>query len=370
MAKLKSQFVKPDLWLFSSMLVLILFGLLMIYDSSVVMALRDFSDRYFFVKNQIIWVGLGLVALFVFFNIDYHKVVRFGPLAFVFGIILLIAVLLPHLTPEVLGARRRFEIGPVVVQPAELMKLLFILYFSSVFTKNQKENAAVLKLLPFLIILGIMVVLIILEPDLGTALILVAVGVILYFVSGGPLRYFLFLIPLLIGLGFALAIISPYRAARLTTFFNPQTDPQGKSYHINQILIALGNGGMFGRGLGQSRQKYEYLPEAPTDSIFAVIAEELGFAGSLSFLIVFLFLIYRGFKISISAPDKVGFVLAFGITSWIAVQGLVNLSGMVSLLPLTGVPMPFISYGGSALVTIMSAVGILLNISKQAVKIK
>jgi len=370
MAKLKLQFARPDLLLLASVLALTLFGLLMIYDSSVVLALRDFSDRYFFVKNQILWAFFGLVALFIFLNIDYHKVSYLGPLALVFGIVLLVVVLLPHITPQVLGARRRFGVGPVTVQPAELIKLLFVLYLSSRFAKGQKGEGETLRLLPFLIVLGLLIGLVVLEPDLGTAVILAAVGIIVYFVSGGPIKYFFFLIPLLVILGIGLAIISPYRAARLTTFFNPQADPQGSSYHINQILIALGNGGIFGRGLGQSRQKYEYLPEAPTDSIFAVVAEELGFVGSSVFLVVFLFLIYRGFKIALGAPDKLGFILAFGITSWIALQGLVNLAGMVSLLPLTGVPMPFVSYGGSALVTMMAAIGILLNISRQEVKVK
>lgn len=370
MVKLKLQFAKPDVLLLGSVIALTLFGLLMIYDSSVILAQRDFADRYFFVKNQILWATLGIFLLFIFLNLDYHKVSYFAPVALVCGIVLLVVVLLPQVTPQVLGARRRFELGPVTIQPAELIKLLFVLYLSSRFAKSQKEKGEPLRLFPFLFISGLLIGLVVLEPDLGTAIILAATGVIVYFISGGPIKYFLILVPLLVILGIGLAIISPYRAARLTTFLNPQADPQGRSYHINQILIALGNGGMFGRGLGQSRQKYEYLPEAPTDSIFAVIAEELGFVGSLVFLAVFLFLIYRGFKIALGAPDQLGFILAFGITSWIALQGLVNLAGMVSLLPLTGVPMPFVSYGGSALVTMMAGVGILLNISRQQVKVK
>jgi len=370
MAKLKLQFAKPDLFLLTSVFALIFFGLLMIYDSSVVVALRDFSDRYFFVRNQILWALTGSLALFVFLNIDYHKVSNIAPLAFGFGILLLVVVLLPNITPLVLGARRRFELGPITIQPAELIKLLFVLYLSSKFAKDQISEKRTLRLLPILAILGLTVGLVVLEPDLGTAVILASVGILIYFVSGGPIKHFFFLIFLLAILGVGLAIVSPYRLARVTTFFNPQIDPLGRSYHINQILIAFGNGGMFGRGLGQSRQKYEYLPEAPTDSIFAVIAEEVGFLGSLVFLAGFLFLVYRGFKIAFTAPDKLGFSLAFGITSLIALQGLVNLAGMVSLLPLTGVPLPFVSYGGSSLVTMMMGVGILLNISRQQVKVK
>jgi cell division protein FtsW len=370
MAKLKLQISRPDFLLLGAVLLLTLFGLLMIYDSSVVLAQRDFADRFYYVKNQILWASFGIFLLLVFLNLDYHKVAYVAPLALVFGIILLIIVLIPQITPEILGARRRFELGPLTIQPAELVKLLFVLYLSSKFAKSQTEKGEALRLLPFLFILGILIGLVVAEPDLGTAIILAATGIIVYFVSGGSIKYFLVLLPLFVILGFGLALISPYRAARLTTFFNPQVDPQGQSYHVNQILIALGNGGMFGRGLGQSRQKYEYLPEAPTDSIFAVIAEELGFVGALAFLSAFLFVIYRGFKIACSASDRLGFILAFGITSWITLQGLVNLAGMVLLLPLTGVPLPFVSYGGSALVTMMAGIGILLNISRQQVKVE
>jgi len=209
--------------------------------------------------------------------------------------------------------------------------------------------------------------LIMLQPDLGTAVILAATGLVVYFVSGGSL--FLISLAGLFGLlsGAALIFFSSYRRERFLTFLNPARDPLGASYHIRQILIAIGSGGLFGVGLGQSRQKYEYLPEATTDSIFAVIAEELGFVGAISLLVLFLLVVWRGMRIAKEAPDDFARLLAVGITAWIGFQALVNLSAMVAIVPLTGVPPPFISYGGSSLVLSLTAMGILVNISKQRI---
>lgn len=368
MVKLKVQSAKPDFFFLFGVLALVVFGIFMIYDASVVVALRDFSDRYFFVKNQILWAALGFGAFLFFLHFDYHRLAALAPVLLILGIVLLALVLFPQFTPEVLGARRRFDIGPVTIQPAELIKLIFILYLARRLSFANKKKERPFTILPFIVLIGILLGLIVLEPDLGTAVILVGSGILVYFLSGAPLKYFLLLIPVFFLIGILLAVVAPYRLARLTTLFDPTIDPQGQSYHINQILIGVGNGGLFGRGLGQSRQKYEYLPEAPTDSIFAVIAEEFGFIGSAILIVLFLLLIWRSFKISQAAPDRFGALLGFGISGWIALQTFINLSGMVSLLPLTGVPLPFVSYGGSALVTTMAACGILLNISRKQVK--
>lgn len=370
MAKLGLQLSKLDLPLLITVVALVFLGILMIYEASVVVALRDFSDRYFFVKNQLLWAVLGFGALLFFLKFDYHKFIKLAPALLIAGIILLIIVLLPQFTPEVLGARRRFEIGPVTIQPAELIKLIFVAYVAKRLSGHGSRDKRPLALLPFLALVALILGLIILEPDLGTGMIIVGTGVLVYFLSGAPLRYFTFLIPVFLAGGILIALLAPYRLARLTTFVNPTLDPQGQSYHINQILIALGNGGLFGKGLGQSRQKYEYLPEAPTDSIFAIIAEEFGFVGSALLIGLFLYFIYRAFKISTSAPDELGTFLGLGICSWIALQTFLNIGGMVSLLPLTGIPLPFISYGGSALVTTLAAVGILLNISTQETSVR
>ncbi len=203
---------------------------------------------------------------------------------------------------------------------------------------------------------------------MGTAFIIIAVSLAVYFISGAAIKQFLALLPVSIVGVVGLALSAPYRFRRLTTFLNPGSDPLGASYHIRQILIGLGSGGLFGVGLGKSRQKFAYLPEATTDSIFAIIAEELGFIGASILILIFFLLIYRGFKISQKAPDNFGKLLGSGITAWIAIQTLVNLSSMVALVPLTGIPLPFISYGGSSLVVIMTASGILLNIEREGRK--
>lgn len=349
---------KADWFLIILVFGLTIFGLLMVADASVVEAYRDFGDKLYYFKLQLQWAGIGLLG-FVFASFFNYR--RLRPLAVPLLIIALISlglVLVPGLGTKVLGAKRWLEIGAFRFQPAELAKLAFVLYLAA-FMSEKKS------LWPFLVLLTILIGLIIFEPDLGTAVIIAATGLVVYFASGAPIIWLsgLVLVGFLAGLG--LIFLSPYRKERILTFFNPTRDPLGASYHIRQILLALGSGGLLGLGLGQSRQKYEYLPAAATDSIFAIIAEELGFVGALAVIIIFLLLIWRGFRIAKGAPDKFGALLATGIISWIGFQILINLSAIVALVPLTGVPLPFISYGGSSLVLIMTASGILVNISKQ-----
>jgi cell division protein FtsW len=357
---LKSASHRPDWLLVGLVLGLTVFGVVMVGNASVVEAYRDFGNKFYYFRLQIFWAILGIVAFFVFSFFDYRRLRKLAILLMIFSLLSLIVVLIPGIGTKVLGARRWLVLGPLTFQPAELAKLSFVVYLAT-FLSNKR------KLLPFLIILGILLGLIMLEPDLGTAVVLAATSLVVYFVSGAPL-----LSLALVGLagilaGTSLILFSPYRRERLSTFLNPTHDPLGASYHIRQILIAIGSGGLFGVGLGQSRQKYEYLPAVTTDSIFAVIAEELGFIGAAAILIVFLILIWRGMKIAKEAPDEFGKLLAVGITSWIGFQALVNLSAMVALVPLTGVPLPFISYGGSSLVLSLTAMGILVNIAKQKV---
>lgn len=351
---------KVDWPLIGLVLGLTVFGLIMVGNASVVEAYRDFGDKLYYLRLQAQWAGLGLLA-FLFTSFFNYRRLKFLALPFlIFNLICLFLVLIPGLGISALGARRWLGIGSIRFQPAELAKLTFVLYLSSFFAN--KKGA-----LPFLTILGLMVVLIMLEPDLGTTVVLCFTGLAVYFASGAPLLQIglIGLIGIIGGAG--LIFSSAYRRERLATFLNPTSDPLGASYHIRQILIALGSGGLFGVGLGQSRQKYEYLPAVTTDSIFAVIAEELGFVGAAAILLLFLFLIWRGFKIACRAPDDFGKLLAVGITSWVGFQALVNLGAMVAIIPLTGVPLPFISYGGSSLVLALTGMGILVNISRQGV---
>lgn len=357
---LKSSTNRPDLILLGLVLALTIFGVIMVGNASVVEAYRDFGDKLYYLKLQAQWAGLGIATLLAALNFNFKRLRIFALPLLLITILSLIAVLIPGFGIRALGAKRWLGIGVFRFQPAELVKFSFVLWSAAFLSKRKKT-------LPFLGILGLLGTLIMLEPDLGTTVILVVSGLVVYFASGAPI-WQIGLLGISGALGGAgLIFSSPYRKERFLTFLNPTRDPLGASYHIRQILIALGSGGLFGLGLGQSRQKYEYLPAVTTDSIFAVIAEETGFIGASVVLLLFLFLVWRGFKIAKEAPDDFSRLLATGITAWIGLQALVNLAAMVALVPLTGIPLPFISYGGSSLVLTLTAVGILANISKYRV---
>jgi len=273
-------------------------------------------------------------------------------------IALLLMVFLPGLGIRAQGAHRWLNFGFFVFQPAEFAKFTTVLYLSA-WLRNSESN----RFSAFVIYLCMTVGLILLEPDMGTSFVLLLIAISMYFFSGEPIRHLFIFIPIMAIVIIGLAIISPYRLSRVMTFLNLQEDPLGASYQIRQVLVALGSGGWTGVGIGKSRQKYEYLPEANTDSIFAIIAEELGFVGSVCVILVYMVIIWRCFKISIRAPDNFGRLFALGAGIWIACQTIVNLSAMVALIPLTGIPLPFVSYGGSSLIIALTAVGIVLNIS-------
>ena len=359
----KSHWLPADRWFLLAILLLTVLGIVMVYNASVAIAIRDFSDRYYFVREQLRWLGIGLVALSLFAWVDYHIWYRFAlPVLFI-SILLLLSVFIPGLGVRALGAHRWIHLGSIVLQPAEFTKLALVLYLSAWFSRPEKR-----RLVPFLLLMGTVVGLVVIEPDLGTSTIILLTGLVMYFLSGAPIVQFFLLIPMLASALFGLAVLSPYRYRRLTTFLSPESDPLGASYQIRQVLLAFGSGGLFGVGLGKSRQKYEYLPEANTDSIFAIIAEEMGFIGAAVVIGIFVFLLWRGFRIARSAPDPFGKFLAAGISSWIGIQILMNLSAMVALVPLTGIPLPLVSYGGSSLVITLCALGIVVNVSKQRLK--
>lgn len=357
---LKSAANKADVFLIVLVLLLTLFGVVMVGNASVVEAYRDFDDKLYYLRLQAQWAGLGFLAFWLasFFHFRWLKKLAMPMIVLTVGFLIL--VLFPKLGIQALGARRWLGVGAFNFQPAELAKFTLIVY-GAAFLGNQKKPWA------FLVLMTLLVFLVMLEPDLGTSVVLVAIGLLLYFAAGAPWWQvgLMGLLGILAGAG--LIFSSDYRKQRFLTFLNPHQDPLGRSYHIRQILIALASGGLFGVGLGQSRQKFEYLPEVTTDSIFAVIAEETGFIGGFLILVVFLLFIWRGLKIAKQAPDNFSRLLATGITGWIGVQAFVNLAAMVALVPLTGLPLPFISYGGSSLVLTLVAAGILVNISKYKV---
>ncbi len=282
--KLQSQKAKLDRLLLFVTLALTIFGVLMVYDASVITAFRDFGDKYWFLKNQGRWAIFGLLVLSAASFIDYHLWRKLAPLFLGGAFILMLAVLVPALNYQAYGAHRWLNLGIIKLQPAELVKLASIFYLSALFEKR-------IKTIPFLALLVIVVFLTgFLQKDLGTTIIFSLTSLIIYFVAGAPILNFLAILPVIIASGVVLIWKFPYRLARLTSFWNPSLDPQGASYHIRQVLIALGSGGLFGVGLGASRQKFEYLPEVTTDSIFAIVGEELGFLGATGLMLTFAFL--------------------------------------------------------------------------------
>jgi cell division protein FtsW len=274
-------------------------------------------------------------------------------------------VLIPGIGAKAGGARRWIDLGFFNIQPTELAKFSVIIYLSSWFIHKERK-----RFFSFLILIGFLMFLIILQPDMGTAIIVFLLSIIIYFLSGGSLVHLLLLVPFAAGAFMLLIKISPYRLNRLLAFFNPSLDPLGITYHLNQILISLSNGGLLGQGFGASRQKYLFLPEAHTDSIFAIMGEEFGFVGSCILIALYLVLIYKIYHVVRCAPDRYGKLLAGGIFAFFNLQIIINLAGVVNLFPLTGVPLPFLSYGGSNLLISFALIGILMNIEKKMRTVK
>src|SRR3990167_4513065 len=335
---------KVDIFLLLIVIFLTLFGLLMIFEASSVISFRDFGDKYHYIRDQSLWSVIGFVGMSFFSYYNYKKLYNLSLPLLIAAIILLILVFFPGIGVLLLGARRWINTGFFLIQPAEFVKLALTIYLSALFV----------------------LILVMLEPDMGTAGIILFEAVLIYFLSGGSIMHFAFVVPIVAIVGFLLIKFEPYRLARLTAFMNVGESLENSSYHVKQILIALGVGGITGVGLGNSLQKYAYLPENTTDSIFAIIAEEIGLIGSLVLIFSFILFIWRGFAIAAKTSDKFGKLLAGGITSFLAIQMLINLGAQTALIPFTGVPLPFISYGGSALVVDLCSVGILLNISRQS----
>jgi cell division protein FtsW len=338
---------------------LTLVGLFAISSASVVSAARDFSDKWYYLKLQSIWAGVGLICFLIFSKLPHQKLDKTASIWLALTLIFLFVVLMPGVGSKFLGARRWINFGITSFQPGEFSKLGLAIYFASLL--KRKANA----FSPFIIVLAVVCGLVMLQPDLGTTIVILSMSMIVYFGSENELKKFIWTVPIIVGITLILIIFSPYRRERLLTFFNPHQDPKGSSYHIRQVLLSLGSGGVWGVGIGQSLQKYDFVPEVTTDSIFAIIAEEWGFVGASLLIFAFLVLVSQGLEVSKSAKTPFSSLLSLGITAWIGVQVVTNLAAMVALFPLTGIPLPFISYGGTSLVLVMIASGILVNIAKQ-----
>jgi len=360
-----SSFDHPLLF---SVFLLLGIGLVMVASAGVAYGNLRFEDGSFFFKRQLFGVAVGLVALFVFQRIPYRFWRKVAIPMFFGAMGLLVLVLIPGVGTTAYGAARWIQLGPIPpFQPSEMMKLALSVYFAAWFSGKASLRKTDFQegVVPFLFMLGIIAFLIMKQPDTGTLGILCVIAMAMFFAAGARLSH----MGLLVGSGLGglavLVMLAPYRMKRFTVFLDPDHDPSGAGYQIRQALIALGSGGVFGVGLGHSRQKFLYLPEPMTDSIFAVLGEELGLIGCVTVVSLFLFFAYRGFRIARNAPDEFGRLLAVGIVSWIVFQAFINIFAISGLMPLTGVPLPFISYGGTSLAAILGAVGILLNISKR-----
>jgi cell division protein FtsW len=346
------------------------FGLVMVFSASEVQGWLWFHNAAYYFERQLIWLVLGLALLGLSAHVDYH---RLRPVAWPLGVItvaLLLLVLLPHFGVEVNGARRWLRIGPLQMQPAELAKLAAVI-FMAVWLERHRERLGSIEngVVPFLALLGLLTLLIILERDLGTTLIVAAIMLSQFLIAGGRKRDVLLLALIIALCVYVFIRMEPYRLHRLLAFFNPWADPLNTGFQAIQSVIALGSGGFFGVGLGQSIQKYQWLPFAHTDFIFAIIGEETGLIGTTAVLALFGLFTYRGYRVALKAPDAFGSVLATGVTTWIALQALVNIAAVTVTLPTTGIPLPFISYGGSSLAINLLAVGILINVATQGEKV-
>lgn len=351
-----------------AVLALVVIGLVTIASAGVFYGETRFGDDYFFLKRQLIGVSIGFVALFAFQYIDYHLWRRLAFPLFVVTLLSLVAVLIPGIGDRVYGASRWLSIGPFSFQPSEMAKLSFVLYLAAWFSRRDRTMAGDFldDLVPFLIVLGLLGFLILKQPDTGTFGLIFLISVAVYFIAGAKISH-------LVGLFAAgmttLAIlikVAPYRLQRFLVFMNPDFDPKGAGYQINQALIAIGSGGLFGLGLGLSRQKFNYLPEPVTDSIFAIFSEEWGFFVSVLLIGLFVFVAWQGLRIARYAPDDFGRYAAAGIVAWVVFQAFINIAAATALIPLTGIPLPFVSYGGTSIVFLMAAMGILIRIGKDS----
>jgi cell division protein FtsW len=355
----------PDFILIIAMFSLLSIGLIMVYSASAIWATYKFDDTFFFAKRQLLFAGVGIVAMLVIMNIDYWNWRRWAKPLIIICFILLLVVLIPGIGTLRNGSRSWIGVGAFSIQPSEFMKLAMIVFLAKFLSERQKYITSFKKgLAPSLGLVFLAFGLIMMQPDLGTGTVMVGTCIAMIFIAGARISHFVGLGMLGVAGFVALVISAPYRMKRITSFLDPWQDPLGSGFQIIQSLYAIGPGGLFGLGLGQSRQKFFYLPEPQTDFIFAILSEELGFIGGSLVILLFSLLLWRGIRIALGAPDLFGAFLAVGIIIMIAIQVMINIGVVTGLMPVTGITLPFLSYGGSSLTLMLMAVGVLLNISR------
>jgi cell division protein FtsW len=355
----------PDSVLVAVTAALIAIGLAMVFSASSVTAYMDYHDSTYFLKRQIVWLLIGGLAAFAAFRCDYRRLRSLAPFFLLASIVGCALVFVPHVGIVANGARRWLGGGTLGFQPSEFTKLTLVLYLASALaSKGVRIRSLTQGLFPLCFVTGILVLLVILEPDVGTASLLAFTAAAMLFAAGARIVH-------LIAIGVVMfppivwyVCASTYRRNRILAFIDPWKDAQNTGFHIVQSLLALGSGGPLGLGLGFSRQKFAYLPEQYTDFIFAILGEELGLIGTVTVIVLFVLFAYRAVKIALGAPDRFGFFLAIGCMSTIVIQALINVGVVTSSWPVTGVPLPFISFGGSSLVVSLVAVALLVNIGR------
>ncbi|HZG78334.1 MAG TPA: stage V sporulation protein E [Paenibacillus sp.] len=357
----------PDVYLLIATLGLLAIGVVMVYSASAVMAFREYGDSFYYLKRQLIFAGLGLVAMYFAMNVDYWVWKKYAKIGMIVCFALLVIVLIPGIGVVRGGARSWLGIGSFGIQPSEFMKLAMIIFLAKLLSEHQARlSKFVTGLLPPLGIVGLAFGLIMLQPDLGSGAVLVGASLIVIYAAGAKMSHMAGLAGVgLVGM-VGLIAAAPYRMQRITGYLDPWSDPLGSGYQIIQSLFAIGPGGLVGLGLGASRQKHSYLPEPQTDFIFSIVAEELGFIGGALLLALFLLLVWRGMRAAITAPDSFGSLLAVGIVGIVGVQVFINIGVVIGMLPVTGITLPLISAGGSSLTLLLTAIGVLLNVSRYA----
>ncbi|KFX55733.1 stage V sporulation protein E [Clostridium botulinum] len=360
----KKNMGQIDYGIFYSVVLLLAVGVVMVYSASSYYAMFKNNDSMYFLKRQLVWAVLGMIVLCTTMSIDYHKIKKYT-LWLMIGCVPLLLVV--FLFPGVNGAQRWIQIGPMSFQPSELAKYVVVLFLAKgIEMKGDGIKNFSTGIVPYLFVSGIYAALVLAEKNLSIASVIMIVTFIVLFSAGGRIKHLFGIVaPLMVSAAVIFTVGEPYRRARMLNFIDPWKDPTGNGYQLIQSFYALGAGGVTGLGLGQSRQKTLYMPEPHNDFIFAIIGEELGLIGCLCIITLFVVFIWRGIKVAMSAKDTYGTLLAIGITSVIAVQSLINIAVVTGSMPVTGVPLPFISYGGTSLVINMAAMGVLLNISRQ-----
>ena len=360
---------RPDKLLVTLFAVLLCLGMFSLFDASSVRGQISYNNPFYYLQKQVLFLVAGMAIFWIMYKVPHPFWKKFSFLIILAGFAFMLMVFMPHIGLSLKGATRWIAIGSFTIQPSEFFKLCLIIYLASFLSKHQdKLDDFAQTTAPIGIILGSMALVLAAQRSLGVLLISLLIAGFVYFLSGAPVKSFAILGLLFALIAGILIITEPYRMQRLLTFLDPTSDPQGSGYQVNQALIGIGSGGTFGVGLGHSRQKFAFLPETMGDSIFAIWAEETGFAGVSALLVLIGLFIWRGFTAARYSKDLYGKLLASGITCWIAGQSLFNIAAISGLIPLSGIPLPFFSYGGSALISVLAAYGLLLNVSCYTVK--